>query len=371
MTKQLVLSRLRNVRKELERQGLDAIFATHGENPPNPNVRYLSAFSGSTGIIIVSKTDALIITDGRYFEQVEQEVVGFELRKLPAGATYNDFLSETIKELGVKSLGFDPEHTLCSSHQKLANALLGIELKAVPNVIEDMRIVKSKEEIGLIRKACEIAIEAFLKLVELNVRGKTERELAAYLDYEMRMLGAEKSAFDTILCSGPRSSVIHGLPSDNELRPGDLVIVDFGAVHKGYRSDLTRTCVVGEPSAKQQEQFFLLKKAQSSAAKAAKPGAVCKAVDAVARDVIKEAGYGDKFGHGLGHGIGLLVHEAPQLGPTSETELREDMLITIEPGIYFPGEGGLRLEDDFIVKEGGAARIADGLAQDLFVLRYD
>jgi len=371
MTKQLVASRLNKVRKELAQQGLDAVFATHSENLPNPNVRYLSGFSGSTGIIVVSKKEALIITDGRYFEQVEQEVMGFELRKLPPGAGYGDFLNETIKELGVKSLGFDPDHTLYSSHQKLANALLDVELKAVPSVVEDLRIVKSKKEIALTRKACDIAIEAFLRLVELNVRGKTERELAAYLEYEMRKLGAEKSAFDLILCSGPRSSVIHGAPSDNKLKPGDLVIVDFGAVYKGYNSDFTRTCVVGEPSTRQQGLFSVLKKAQHKAARAAVPGALCKAVDAVGRNVIKKAGYGDKFGHGLGHGIGLLVHEAPQLGPTSETKLQPNMLVTIEPGIYFPGEGGLRLEDDFIVAEGGAVRIADGLAQGLFVLKYD
>ncbi len=370
MTKQLVASRLKKVRKELARQGLDAIIATHSENLPNPNVQYLSGFSGSTGIIVVAKNEAFIITDGRYFEQVEQEVVGFELRKLPTGAVYGDFLSETIKELGVKSLGFDPNHTLYSSHQKLANALLDVELKAVPNVLEDLRIVKSKEEIGLIRKACDIAIEAFLRLVELNVQGKTERELAAYLEYEMLKLGAQKSAFDIILCSGPRSSVIHGKPSHNKLKPGDLVIVDFGAVYKGYHSDFTRTCVVGQPSAKQQELFSVLKKAQRNAAKAAVPGAVCKDVDSVARDVIKKAGYGDAFGHGLGHGIGLLVHEAPQLSPMSDTKLQLNMLTTIEPGIYFPGEGGLRLEDDFIVAEEGAVRIADGLAQELFVLRY-
>ena len=371
MTKQLLLSRLRKVRKELAQQGLDAIFATHSENLPNPNVMYLSGFSGSTGIIVVSNKEALIITDGRYFEQVEQEVAGYELRRLPIGTTYGDFLSETIESMGVKSLGFDPDHTLYSSHQKLANALLNVELKAVHGVVEDLRIVKSREEIKLTRRACEIAIEAFLKLVKAPVRGKTERELAALLEYEMRMLGAERIAFETILCSGPRSSVIHGKPSDNRLKPGDLVIVDFGAVHKGYSSDFTRTCVVGQPSAKQQELFSVLKKAQRDAATAAAPGATCKDVDAVARKVIKKAGHGDKFGHGLGHGIGLLVHEAPQLGPTSETKLQSNMLLTIEPGIYFPGEGGLRLEDDFFVTEDGAIRVVDGLAQELFVLRYD
>ena len=371
MSKRVALARLKRVRAELARQGLDAIFAAHSETVGNRNVRYLSGFSGSTGIVLVGKTEAIIITDGRYFEQVEQEVTGFVLKRLPVGVTYSDFLCETIKKMGVKTLGFDPDHMLYSSHQKLSNTLLGVELKPVYGVVEDLRIVKSKEEIGLTKKACEIAIEAFLKLVQVNVRGRTERGLAADLEHEMRKLGAEKASFETIFCSGPRSSLIHGKPSDNQFRPGDLVIVDFGAVYGGYCSDLTRTCVVGKRTTEQQELFSILKKAQYAAAKAAVPGAAGKHVDAVARDVIKEAGYGDKFGHGLGHGIGLLVHEAPQLGPISETKLQANMLTTIEPGIYFPGKGGLRLEDDFVVKDDGAVRISDGLSQELFVLKYD
>ncbi|MBN1593048.1 MAG: aminopeptidase P family protein [Candidatus Coatesbacteria bacterium] len=371
MTEQMVLSRLQKVREELVEQGLDAIFAVHNEQIPNPNVRYLSGFSGSTAVLLISADEALIIADGRYYEQVEQEVEVFELRKLPVGTPYGDFIHETIKSMGIKSLGFDPDHTLYSSHQKLVSSLPNMELKAVHGIVENLRIAKCDEEIELIRQASNIAIKAFLKVIEIPVRGKSENEVAARLEYEMRLLGSERIAFETILCSGPRSSIIHGKPSENKLKLGDLVIFDFGAVYKGYCSDITRTCVVGEPNEEKLELHAMLQKAQHEAAAVAVPGAMGRDVDAVARKVITDAGYGDRFGHGLGHGLGLLVHEAPGLGPASEAKLQANSLVTIEPGVYFPGEGGMRLEDDFIVSEGGAIRVADGLAQELFVLRYE
>jgi len=371
MSKKVSLERLERVRARLARQGLDAMLVAHGETIGDPNVRYLSGFSGSSGMLLIGRTDAIIITDGRYFEQVEEEVTAFALEKLPVGVTYNGFLCDTITKMGIRTLGFDPNHMLYSTHQQLANELSGVELRPSYNIVEDLRIVKSEEEIDFIRKACKIAIEAFLKLIQVNVKGRTERELAADLEHEMRRLGAEKTSFETILCAGPRSSIIHGKPSDNQFKPGDLVIVDFGAVYEGYCSDLTRTCVVGEATTEQQELFSIVKRAQHAAARAAVPGAIGKDVDAVARDLITEAGYGDKFGHGLGHGIGLLVHESPQLGPISEIKLRANMLTTVEPGIYFPGKWGLRLEDDFIVTDGGGVRLSDGLPQELFVLKYD
>lgn len=371
MNKKTALDRLKRLRAKLAEQQLDAFYASHTENLSNPNVQYLSGFAGSTAIILITPKDAFIITDARYFERVEQEVVGFELKKLTVGATYGDFVSEIIQKMGIKNLGFDSNHTIFSSYRKLRDSLPGVELKGVQQLVEDMRVVKSAEEIELIRKSCEVSVEAFKRLIDLDVKGRTEKELAAFLDYHMRLFGAEKQAFDTILCSGPRSSIIHGTPSDNELKPGDLVIVDFGASMNGYCADFTRTCVVAEPSAEQQRLFSILKKAQQAAARAAVPDAPCKDIDAAARDVIKAEGLGDAFSHGLGHGIGLRVHEGPQVGPTSESVMQANMVTTIEPGVYFPGQGGLRLEDDFVITQQGAVRITEELEQELFVLKYE
>ncbi|MCD6327697.1 aminopeptidase P family protein [bacterium] len=370
MNENVSQERLIKVRAELAKRGLDGYFATHSENMPNYNVRFLTGFSGSTAIIVISESEASIITDGRYFEQVAQEVAGFTLKKLPPGVLYSDYLTQVVGEMGIKSLGFDSASTTVASFEKTKADLAKIKLTGIQKLIEPFRAIKTKEEIALIRDSVILASEAFKRLVEVNVRDKTENELSAYLEYQMRLLGAEKISFETILCSGARSSIIHGKPSGNKLQPGDLVIVDFGCVLNSYCSDLTRTCVVGEPSVEQKHWFAVVKEAQFAAAEAARPGTLCRDVDAVARKIISDAGFGEFFSHGLGHGVGLQVHEAPQIGPSSEGTLEAGMIVTIEPGIYFEGKAGLRLEDDFVIGEAGAIRVADVLGSKLFVLDY-
>ena len=356
-------SRLSKAREKLSSNQLDAFFTSE-----QPNLRYLSGFSGSTGIVLITRSDSFIVTDGRYFEQVEQEVVGYSLKRLPVGRPYIDYLCDLFRELSLSRVGYESENLSVAFLNRVRSLAGDVELVPTERLVEDLRLVKSEDEVQLIKQAAELSFLAFRKIISESVGGRTERELAARLEYEMRLLGSERLQFEVILCSGARSSIIHGKPSDKALERGDLVIVDFGFVLDGYCSDVTRTCVVGEPSADQRRLFSLLKEAQHSAALAARPQVLCKQVDSVARNIISQAGFGEAFAHGLGHGIGLQVHEAPQLSPASETRLQSGMTITLEPGVYFPGKGGLRLEDDFVVTSDGAVRLTDSLPQELFVL---
>ncbi len=338
--------RLSRIRRDLAETGCDAFFnfSTHTNE-------YLTGFRGSTSAVLITQEHAHFLCDFRYTEQARKQVAGFEVHEVCGCMEVR--AGERLEELGTKRAGFDP--TVLSVYQRdtLAEAFEG-ELEALPDLVPAMRQVKDTEEVTRIREACHLAEEALLALVPTLEEGMTEREFAARLEYEFKLRGAQGASFDSIALFGPRSSLPHGMPGEKPLERGDIVLIDCGCIRDSYCSDLTRTYVFGTiPGAWFEEIYRVTFEAQAAALEAVKPGAVARNVDAVARDAIRDAGYGDYFGHGLGHGVGLEVHELPRLNMQAETVLQPGMAVTVEPGIYLPGRGGVRIEDLVVVTETG------------------
>jgi Xaa-Pro aminopeptidase len=264
-------------------------------------------------------------------------------------------------------IGLEAEFVTLSLQEKLKDLLPQATFKSTEKLVESLSISKDADEIKKIKKAVKISEKAYNEILSLIKPGVKEKDIALELEYQMRSLGAEASAFDIIVASGQRSSMPHGVASDKKLRKGDFITIDFGCFFKGYTSDITRTVVLGKANAKQKEVYDIVLKAQVAACKAVKPGLACSRLDGVARDIIMKAGYGDYFGHGLGHGIGLIVHDGPIMNARSVETLRANMVVTIEPGIYIPNWGGVRIEDDVVVTATGG-QILSKLPKELIEL---
>lgn len=320
----------------------------------NPtNVGYLSGFTGSTAALLVTGSRAVFITDSRYRLQADRECPSFEIAITPRGGAYGETIGEQAREVGARSLGLEGDFVTLAQHEQLAKNLDGITLKPVGNLVGALRRIKEEDEIARIRAACRLTDRAFEFLLTCVRPGRTEREVAVELEYFMKREGGQKEAFDSVVASGPRSALPHGRASERVIQAGDFVTFDFGTRIRGYSSDLTRTIVLGSASAKQREVYGIVLEAQLAALAAIRPGAEAKAVDAVARDLITARGYGDCFGHGLGHGLGREVHDHAGFSPRSEVVLAEGMVLTVEPGIYIDGWGGVRIEDDVVVRSEG------------------
>lgn len=315
------------------------------------HVRYLSGFSGSNGMVLLAPPKAYFLTDFRYLVQAQKEVkdctviiadreLTSELPKLP-------IFSRKIR------VGVEAAFVSLKLQEQLKDLLPKVDFRPTENLIESLAVVKDGEEIRRIKKAVRIADQAFSEILEYLKPGAKEKDIALELEYCMRSHGADGAAFDIIVASGQRSSMPHGKASDKKLRKGDFVTIDFGAIYKGYTSDVTRTVVLGKATQKQKRIYDIVLTAQKKSCRAAKPGLACSRLDGVARDVIMKSGYGDNFGHGLGHGIGMIVHDHPTLNPRSTDILREGMVVTIEPGIYIPNWGGVRIEDDVLITASG------------------
>ncbi|TMF29001.1 MAG: aminopeptidase P family protein [Chloroflexi bacterium] len=325
---------------------LDGVVITTPEN-----IRYLSGFSGSLGYLIIGRTDAEILGDSRYWLQMEAEAPGFTLVRSGPSHGLWALVAERLKALGLR-VGFESQHLTFDQHQRLLAALPGEHtLVAIAGLVEELRIVKTPEEIELLRAVAAIAGRAFDRVRGAIRPGLRERDIAFLLEQTFRELGADGPAFETIVAAGERGALPHGRASDRVLERGDMVVVDFGATAAGYHSDTTRTIVVGEPSTEQARVIEAVRQAQLASMELMKPGVAADAVDRRAREVL--AGEAHAFGHGLGHGIGLQVHERPFLSPTDHTALRAGMVITNEPGIYIPGWGGVRLEEMVLITENG------------------
>ena len=322
------------------------------------NRRYLSGFSGSNGYLIITQTDAVLATDFRYVEQAERESPDFRLLRTEAGAAW---LPPLLAELGARKIGVEARHMTLAAHQRILKDLeeskdaAGAVLEPTNGLVEKIRAVKDADELALIAEAVRIA-DLAMGAVGPNLKpGMTERQVAWELESEMRRLGADGPAFDTIVGAGPNGALPHHRADDAILRLGDPVVIDMGAEYQGYRSDLTRTFAVGgRADAVFERVYSIVLKAQLAAIKAARPGMKGQELDAVAREVITAAGYGDEFGHGLGHGVGLDIHERPMIVQTSEDEIADGMIFTIEPGIYISGWGGVRIEDIVVMRNGRA-----------------
>jgi Xaa-Pro aminopeptidase len=311
------------------------------------NVRYLTGFTGTNGACIVSSDERLFLTDFRYVEQARSQVQGYE--RVEAG---RDMVGDLAGRLRGRA-GFDDAHMTVELHRKLGEKVAeGVELVSAGGLVERLREVKDELELDAIRAAAEIANEAYEELRERGLAGRTERDVALTLTRSLEDRGAEGASFPAIVAAGPHGALAHAVPRDVEIPRGTLVVIDMGAQVDGYCSDCTRTLATGPLEDGALDVYELVRRAQDEALRAVRAGASCKAVDAVARDVIEAAGHGEHFGHGLGHGVGLEVHEAPRLAKTAEGELRAGNVVTVEPGVYVPGELGVRIEDLVVVTDG-------------------
>lgn len=354
-------TRRRKLASTLAGERVDDMLITH-----LTHVRYFSGFSGSNGALLVSKDrTARIATDGRYVTQISEEVPDID-----AVITHNvatDLLKETRDGHRV---GFEADYVSVAQLEALQAACPdGVALVPVKGAIEDIRLIKDYSELERLREAAALATKALEELLEADgvAIGRTEREIAADLEYRMRLLGAERPSFDTIVASGANSAKPHHGAGDRVLRSGDLVTIDFGMHRLGYNSDMTRTFAVGSPSEQLREIYEVTRSAQEAGVNVAVQGAKLVDVDATVRKIIQDAGYGEFFVHSTGHGVGLDVHESPYASTRGEGTLSAGMTLTIEPGIYLPGVGGVRIEDTLIITE-GSPEIITQFPKDLRVL---
>ena len=316
------------------------------------NRQWVSGFTGSSGVAVIGREGLpVFITDFRYTEQAALQCQGYEIVK--HGQQMIPDIKSVVEGLGIKKLGFERDFVTFGQHAKLAEGLTGIELVAVDDTILDVRSVKEPEEIQALADAIAIADRAFTHIQGFLRPGLTERQVALELERHMQDLGADGASFDIIVASGPRSALPHGVATEKILQVNELVKMDFGCVYKGYCSDITRTVVLGHADDKQREIYNIVLESQLAAIKGIKAGITGQDADKFARDYIEAKGYGDNFGHGLGHGIGVAVHELPRAGAVSENVLPVNSVITVEPGIYIPGWGGVRIEDMIVVQQDG------------------
>jgi len=340
-------SRLMAVRKILESSQLDGILFSSLEN-----IRYLCGFTGSDGALVITQTDSFFLTDSRYWTQSEEEVKGSKVvhyRKKTEG------VASLLLDLKLGEIGFESASLPFSFYQFLSERLTS-KAKLIPleNEMRNVRALKDKQELAVLRTSIEIASDAFLHILELLNEGVVEREIALEMEWFMKQKGAEVLGFDIIIASGKRSALPHGKASDKRIGKGDFIVIDFGSGFQGYHSDQTRTVVCGSPSSEQQQIYRTVKEAHDKAVEKVRPGIPICEVDAAARDHIRNQGYGEYFGHGTGHGIGLAVHEDPVINSENKGPVQEGMVFTIEPGIYVPDWGGVRIEDMVLVTPQGA-----------------
>ena len=330
------------------------------------NVRYLTGYTGSNGIALVGADVRRFVTDFRYVEQAAEEVdPAFDRRR---SAQHLLEGVEAALPAGELRLGFEAAHMSVSEHARLRELLPSrIELVGTSGLVEELRAVKRPEEVAAISAAAALADEAFAELVAGGLTGRTERDLALKLEYEMRRRGAERPSFDPIVAGGAHGALPHARPRDEPLRAGELVVIDWGAELDGYCSDCTRTLATGRIDAEAAEIYQLVLDAQLGALEEVRPEAVGRDVDSVPRAAITARGHGDQFGHGLGHGVGLEVHEAPRLAQPSEAVLVPGNVVTVEPGIYIPGRFGVRIEDLVVVTDDGCD-ILTSVSKDLTVV---
>ncbi|MBQ3119158.1 MAG: aminopeptidase P family protein [Clostridia bacterium] len=312
------------------------------------NLYYFSGFTGGEGMLYIDKSRLLLFTDSRYTVQARDEAPDFEVID-----TAQTSVSEFLKQQGDKAYGFEDDYVTFSKFASLKRISPKSVFSPVSSHIDKLRMIKDEHEISLIEKSASIADSAYNYILDKIAVGKTEREIALELEYFMLRQGAEGLSFDTIAASGIRSCMPHGTATDKVIESGDFLTLDFGCKYKGYCSDMTRTVVVGKANDKQKEIYNTVLSAQYAALNTIRAGELAKAVDDAARGVIENAGYGKHFGHGLGHSLGLKVHESPSCSPKSSDILTENMLMTVEPGIYIDDFGGVRIEDLVCVTNDG------------------
>lgn len=354
-------SRLKKIQSDLVDFDCDALLIESAENR-----RYLSGFTGSFGFLVITKEKAFLLTDSRYQEQAKMETKGIEIVLL-SRYTIEHSIAIICRENKVDVLGFERNRISYELYDGLAAYFGRPNLRPIQNLVEGYRAIKDDEEIALLREAERIGDEAFNNILPLIKPGVEEREIALELDYQMRKLGASGNSFDSIVASGYRGALPHGLASDKKIESGDLIVMDFGCVYKGYCSDMTRTVGVGAVGEKEREVYQAVLKTQLTCLEAIKAGVVGKDIHMLAEKVIADAGYGPYFGHGLGHAVGLEIHETPCFNRAEKKKIQAGTCITVEPGIYLPNQFGVRIEDMIVVTEEGYENLTHS-SKDLLLL---
>jgi Xaa-Pro aminopeptidase len=337
---------------QLQEKELDGVLISAPENR-----RYLSGFSGSAGYLFITKANAILVTDSRYTEQATNQSPYFDVRQVKGGWGW---LIDEMKSFGVKKVGFESQDMTVGTYNSLIDAIKGdsalgdVSMVPAAGLAENQRIIKDKEELQMLQLAIDAADKAMDQVCPNITPGMTEREVAWKMEMAMRDFGADAISFDTIVAAGPNGAMAHHQPSDYVIKQSDPIVIDMGAKVGGYCSDLSRSIAVGEPDETFNKIYDTVLGAQLTAINTVKIGMTGEETDNLSRDVIVQAGYGDNFGHSLGHGVGLVIHENPRVGPRSPDVLELNTVFTVEPGIYLSGWGGIRIEDIVILGENGA-----------------
>lgn len=342
--------RLQKIREQMKKLEIEAMVIGS-----RANRMYLSGFTGSSAMLYISNEKQVIITDFRYMEQVEKECPDFVSKNQGNLGLVGTALSLADEE-GIRRIGFEAAHMSYSMYNVL-RSYEKFEFIPTENLVENLRQIKDERELACLKEAeriGDLAFEGIIPFIQERWKsGVTENEIALEIERIMRTNGATATSFDSIVATGAKSSLPHAVPGDCKLQKGDFVVMDFGCIYKGYCSDMTRTVVIGEASPKHIEIYETVLKAQKAALNNIKPGYKGYEVDKIARDVISEAGYGEYFGHGLGHSVGIDIHENPRFSQAEQAVIKAGMVLTVEPGIYLPGFGGVRIEDMIVVTENG------------------
>ncbi|MDH4224014.1 MAG: Xaa-Pro peptidase family protein [candidate division Zixibacteria bacterium] len=353
--------RIKNLREIIDRENLDLLMVTS-----LLNLRFLCGYTGSNGVLLISRRGSFFLTDFRYKEQVKDEVRGASIKI--AQRELFSAIADTgwLKQKRVK-VGFEAKHLTFAQLEKLKTNFPAVIWIPTEDLVESIRIIKDEEEIRSIKKAAEIGVKVFHELLPLLKPGIREKDISSEIEYRIRRNGGTASAFESTVASGIRSAMPHAKASSEKMRRGEFVTLDYGACFQGYVCDITRTLVLGRATSNQRKIYNLVLKAQKKAIDKTHSGMKGVELDKVARDIIKKGGYDKYFGHGLGHGIGLGVHEGPSISTRSQDTLKAGMVVTIEPGVYLPGWGGVRIEDDVLIKRNSCLVLTD-IEKDLIEL---
>jgi Xaa-Pro aminopeptidase len=354
-------ARRRSAQEMVKELDTDAVLVTS-----LPNVRYLTGLASSNAALLLpADGEGLLATDSRYELAARRDAPDLEL--ISERFIEGRLAAEAVRR-GMRTVAFEAHEMTVERRDAIVAKAEGVTTVPFGRKIEELRTVKDPSELELLATACRISAQALADVLPQIRPGLSERSLASLIDYRMTQLGADRPAFETIVASGPNGAIPHHAPTDRPLRRGDLVTMDFGALYGGYHADMTRTVAVGEPAGWQRDIYDLVAEAQRAGMDAVEVGAEAGAVDAAARDLIEAAGHAGHFQHGLGHGVGLEIHEAPMLGYGRTGKLADRVPVTVEPGVYLPGKGGVRIEDVLVVTAGGGARILTSTTRELLVL---